>query len=298
MEVVAVAVEAAIVVVLPLVAPVQAVVDTAAVDATDPSRKEPAQRFLSGGEPVSQTESLLIVEEVSNERLRAQFAELAQIAGGLAHEIRNPLSTMQLNLDLLAEDFTDPASQRDRRALQKIERVRKESHRLQNILEDFLRFVRVQELRLVPADLNEVVDVLRDFHEGQASVQGVVIRTHYDPHLPPVALEVELFKQALLNLTLNALHAMPDGGELILTTRREGDWAVLELTDTGAGIPIESQGRVFEAFYSTKPGGNGLGLPTVRRIVEAHGGEIGLESEPGKGTKFTIRLPIIQNTRS
>ena len=233
-----------------------------------------------------------------HDRLRAQYSEIAQLAGGLAHEIRNPLSTMQLNLELLAEDFAQSDSHRDRRALQKIERVRKESQRLQNILEDFLRFVRVQELRLAPADLNEVVDVLRDFHEGQASAQGVVLRTHYDDRLPPVLLEVELFKQALLNLTLNALNAMPDGGELILTTRRDGDWAVLDVTDTGCGIPLDSQDRVFDAFYSTRPGGSGLGLPTVRRIVEAHGGSIGLESEPGKGTKFTIRLPTVQERGS
>src|SRR3954465_6635663 len=113
----------------------------------------------------------------ANRRLRAQYAEIAQLAGGLAHEIRNPLSTMQLNLDLLAEDFSRPETQRDRRALQKIERVRKESHRLQAILEDFLRFVRVQNLRPTLADLNEVVDVLRDFQEGQAAANGVVLRT-------------------------------------------------------------------------------------------------------------------------
>lgn len=228
----------------------------------------------------------------TNRRLRAQYAEIAQLAGGLAHEIRNPLSTMQLNLDLLAEDFQQAETQRDRRILQKIERVRKESHRLQDILEDFLRFVRVQELRLRPADLNEAVDVLRDFQEGQAAAHGVVIRVQYAKDLPLIPLEVELFKQALLNLTLNALHAMPDGGELILTTRREPDRAVLEVTDTGLGIAPELQPRIFDAFFSTRPGGNGLGLPTVRRIVEAHGGTIELESEPGKGSKFTIRLPL------
>jgi signal transduction histidine kinase len=124
--------------------------------------------------------------EAEDKSLKAQFAEIAEIAGGLAHEIRNPLSTMQLNLDLLAEEFAQQESHRDRRALQKVERVRKECHRLQDILEDFLRFVRVQGLRLVPADLNEVVDVLRDFHEGQATTQGVVLRTHYDLSLPKV----------------------------------------------------------------------------------------------------------------
>ncbi len=230
-------------------------------------------------------------EEVAR-RLRAAYSEIAQLAGGLAHEIRNPLSTMRLNLDLLAEEFENPESPRDRRVLQKIERVRKESHRLQGLLEDFLRFARVQELRTQPTDLNAVVDDVRDFCEGQGATQGIVSRTRYDHDLPPVPMDVDLFKQALLNLVLNAQHAMPDGGELILTTRREGDWAVLDVIDTGVGIPADQQPKVFDAFFSTRPGGSGLGLPTTRKIVEAHGGSIQLESELGKGSKFTIRLPL------
>lgn len=225
-------------------------------------------------------------------RWRDLYAEIAQLAGGLAHEIRNPLSTLQINLDLLAEDFQDPQTTRDRRVLQKIERIRKESHRLHGLLEDFLRFARVQDLRTAPADLNEVVDTMQDFVAGKAAARGVVIRTRFDPDLPSVTLEVEAFKAALLNLILNAFHAMPDGGELILTTRREADDAVLDVVDTGCGIPPEVQARVFDAFFSTRPGGSGLGLPTTRKIVEAHGGAIRLESEPGKGSKFSIRLPL------
>jgi signal transduction histidine kinase len=108
-----------------------------------------------------------------------------------------------------------------------------------------------------------------------------------------VRLDVDMFKQALFNLIRNAQHAMPDGGELILTTRREGAFAVLDVVDTGCGIPVELRGRIFEPFFSTRPAGTGLGLPTVRKIVEAHGGSIGLESEIGKGSKFTIRLPAV-----
>jgi two-component system sensor histidine kinase HydH len=226
------------------------------------------------------------------ERLRAAYAEIAQLAGGLAHEIRNPLSTMRMNLDLLAEDFQNPQDPRDRRALQKIERVRKESHRLEAILEDFLRFARVQELRTRLTDLNAVVDEVRDFCEGQGIAQGIVTRAIYDPGLPPVALDGELFKQALLNLILNAQHAMPDGGELILATRRDDGCAVLDVIDTGVGIPPEVQPRIFDAFYSTRPGGSGLGLPTTRKIVEAHDGTISVESEPGRGSRFTIRLAL------
>jgi two-component system, NtrC family, sensor histidine kinase HydH len=226
-----------------------------------------------------------------NRRLRAQYAEIAQLAGGLAHEIRNPLSTMSLNLDLLAEDFQNPETPRDRRVLQKIDRLRRESLRLQNILEDFLRFARVQELRLDPADLNAVVDDLRDFCEPQAATRGIVIRTQYDPDLPFVRLEVDVFKQALLNLILNAEHAMPDGGEMILRTRHEGPWVLLDVTDTGVGMSEEVRSRVFDAFYSTRPGGSGLGLPTTRKIVEAHRGTIHVQTVPGKGSQFTVRLP-------
>lgn len=225
-------------------------------------------------------------------RLRAAYAEIAQVAGGLAHEIRNPLSTMRMNLELLAEEFEDAESHRDRRALQKIERIHQESLRLQGILEDFLRFARVLDAEPVPTDLNDVVDDLRDFCEGQGAAAGIISRTQLDRRLPPVPLDVDLFKQALLNLILNAQHAMPDGGELMLTTRRDGPWAVLDVVDTGVGIPASDQPKVFDAFFSTRPGGSGLGLPTTRKIIEAHGGTIVLESEPGRGSRFSIRLPI------
>jgi signal transduction histidine kinase len=234
----------------------------------------------------------LIDERSANARLRAQYTEIAQLAGGLAHEIRNPLSTMCLNLDLLAEDFQSTDTPRDRRVAQKIERLRKETQRLQNILEDFLRFARVQELKRVAIDLNVLLEEMRDFCEPQAMAQGIVVRTQYDPDLPRVGLDVELFRQALLNLILNAEHAMPQGGDLILTTRREPLGAVIEITDTGIGMTEEVRARVFDAFYSTRPGGSGLGLPTTRKIVEAHDGTIDVQSEPGRGTRFTIRLPL------
>jgi signal transduction histidine kinase len=198
---------------------------------------------------------------------------------------------MCLNLDLLAEDFQAAETPRDRRVLQKIERIRRESLRLQNILEEFLRFARIQELRLDLGDLNEIIDEMRDFCEPQAATRGIVIRTLYAPDLLPVRLDVDLFKQALLNLILNAEHAMPAGGELILRTQRDGSWDLLDVIDTGVGMTDEVCARVFDAFYSTRPGGSGLGLPTTRKIVEAHRGTIEVQSVLGKGSQFSIRLP-------
>ena len=234
---------------------------------------------------------LLVSEVEAHRALRAQYAEIAQLAGGLAHEVRNPLSTMGLILDLLAEEFPAPETPRERRVVEKIARIRRETRRLQGIVEDFLRFAQVQELRRVEVDLGEVVEDLRDFCEPQCAAQGILIRAHYDD-LPLVRLDVDLFKQALLNLILNAQKAMPDGGELILRTRAEGASAVLDVIDTGCGMDEEIRAKVFNAFFSTRSGGSGLGLPTTRKIVEGHGGTIALRSEPGRGSQFTIRLPI------
>jgi two-component system sensor histidine kinase HydH len=236
--------------------------------------------------------SLPVPDGEANQRLRAQYAEIAQLAGGLAHEIRNPLSTMGLNLDLLAEEFPEPETPRERRIVQKIERLRRETQRLQDILEDFLRFARVQELQVTPTDLNAVVEDLRDFCEPQCALGGIILRAQYDEALPLVGLNVDLFKQALLNLILNAQKAMPDGGELILRTRREGVFAALDVVDTGCGMDEDLQAKVFNAFFSTRSGGSGLGLPTTRKIVEAHGGTVAVRSEPGKGSQFTVRLPL------
>jgi signal transduction histidine kinase len=227
-------------------------------------------------------------------RLRAQYAEISQLAGGLAHEVRNPLSTLSLNLDLLAEDFQNPDTPRDRRVLQRLERLRHEVDRLWGIVENFLRFARVQELDKKPTDLNAVIDELRDFYEPQATTQGIVVRTNFAHELPPVLLDASLFKQALFNLVLNAQHAMPKGGELILTTRCEGSSIVLDVIDTGLGMAEEIRAKIFDAFFSTRSGGSGLGLPTARKIVEAHGGSILVQSEPGKGSQFTIRLPVCE----
>ena len=241
----------------------------------------------SGAKPVDS-------EQDSTRRLRAQYAEISQLAGGLAHEIRNPLSTLSLNLDLLLEDFQNPETPRDRRVLQRLERLRPEVQRLHGILESFLRFARVQELKLEPTDLNTVIDEMRDFYEPHASTKAIVVRTKFARDLPPVHLDRELFKQAVLNLVLNAEHAMPEGGELILTTRRQGRWVRLDVVDTGVGMTEEVRSRIFDAFFSTRAGGSGLGLPTTRKIIEAHGGEIDVQSDLGKGSQFSVRLPVYE----
>jgi len=246
-------------------------------------------------------------------------AELAALVGGLAHEIRNPLSTIRLNMELLAEDFPEPSGDesgrsasekhRDRRARAKIELVRQECDRLEKLLGDFLDFARQEQLTLEPGSLNVEISQLLDFFAPRADEAGVEVLRYLDPQLPAVMLDRDSFRSAVLNLLLNSVQAMQaanesagggnsvaggsaSAGQLVVRTRPSGRGVLLELIDTGPGMDEETLAKAFTAFFTTKQGGSGLGLPTTRKIVEAHGGSIDVESAPGRGTKIAIWLPV------
>jgi two-component system, NtrC family, sensor histidine kinase HydH len=227
--------------------------------------------------------------------MEPQYTELAELAGGFIHELKNHLSTLGLNLQLLAEDFANPENQRERRALTRVQRLQGECQRLVDVAHDFLRFARIKDLELVATDLGKIVEEMVDFFGPTSRSASIDIKTFISADLPMVLLDRELFKQALLNLMLNAEQAMPTGGELTIQAARENTSppsVCLTLIDTGKGINAEVLPRVFEPFYSTKQGGNGLGLPTTKRIIEAHGGSITVRSEVGRGTQFTIYLRL------
>jgi signal transduction histidine kinase len=221
-----------------------------------------------------------------------QYVELAELAGGFIHEIKNHLSTLGLNLQLLGEDFAEPQNQRERRALDRVKRLRAECDRLVNISNDFLRFARVKDLDLKPCGLAPAVEELVEFFGPTAQQHQIEIKTYLPADLPAVNLDRDLFKQALLNLFLNAQQAMPGGGELTIQAVREPNAVTLSLIDTGKGMPPDVAAKAFQPFFSTREGGTGLGLATTRKIIEGHGGTIDVQSEVGRGTKFTIRLPI------
>lgn len=220
------------------------------------------------------------------------YTELAELAGGFIHEIKNHLSTFGLNLQLLAEDFNDPQTQRERRAFERVQRLQNECERLVEVSNDFLRFSRIEELNLQPCDLLSVLEELIDFFGPMARNSNIKVNRYLPSDLPPVYLDSEIFKQAMLNLLLNAEQAMPKGGEITIQATIAPESLTLNLIDTGKGISAEGLEKIFKPFYSTRPGGTGLGLPTTKKIIEAHGGTIGAQSEPGKGTKFSIRLPL------
>jgi signal transduction histidine kinase len=237
--------------------------------------------------------------------LTEQDVELAELAGGFIHEIKNHLSTLGLNLQLLAEDFEEPRDQRERRALDRVQRLQSECQRLVDVSNDFLRFARVKNLTLTPTDLRDVIQELTDFFEPIARAANIDIKIYLPADLPAVALDREMFKQALLNLMLNAREAMTggdgklpesaagQGGELTIQAAPEQGGVSLSFIDTGRGMPPDVVEKAFKPFYSTRQGGTGLGLPTARKVVEAHGGRIEVQSEVGRGTKFTIHLPSI-----
>lgn len=225
-----------------------------------------------------------------SDRLRAQNTELATLAGGLAHEIRNPLSTILMNLELLAEDVGEMESAASQRLLKRVHRVQKECGNLESILNEFLQFARAGEPVLETASLNAIVQEFLTFLTAQAEEASVELRPHLDANLPTVQVDQALMRQVLSNLARNALQAMPNGGTLEFITGVVGDEVRLQVIDSGDGMNEKTVSRMFQAFFSTRSDGSGLGLPTVRRIIDAHGGRISCESEPGQGTRFTIHL--------
>ena len=226
--------------------------------------------------------------------MHEQYAALAELAGGFIHEIKNHLGTLGLNLQLLAEDFQEARDQRDRRALARVHKLQAECQRLTDVANDFLRFARIKDLPLTPGELGKVIEEMIDFFTPTARAANIDIKTYLPADLPPVALHKEMFEQALLNLMLNAEQAMPEGGSMTFQAVMDGNNVVLSLIDTGKGIPPETLPKIFDPFFSTKAGGSGLGLATTKKIIAAHQGTIAVESEVGKGTKFTIRLPAAQ----
>ena len=237
-------------------------------------------------------------------RSAERLAEVGSMTAGLAHEIKNPLSTIGLNAQLLAEGIEElSVGEEDQRArlLRRLGALRREVERLKGILTDFLTYAGELRLDRKPDDLRRLIEELVDFYIPQAQQQGVLLRFDAPPAAVTVDIDAAHIKQAVLNLMLNATQAMKAASSptkelmLRLTVRTEADRrsaAVIHVIDTGPGITPEVRERLFQPYFTTKASGTGLGLATSRRIAEAHGGSIELATEPGKGSDFQIILPI------
>src|ERR1043165_8949196 len=176
---------------------------------------------------------------LAERRMTEEYATLAELAGGFIHEIKNHLNTLNLNLQLLGEDFQDPQNQRERRALTRVQKLQGECQRLVDLSNDFLRFARLKELPLETADLRKLVEEMVDFFTPTVRAANIEIKTFLPADLPALNLNKEMFSQALLNLMLNAVQAMPDGGEITLQAAAASGSISLSLIDTGAGIAAD-----------------------------------------------------------
>ena len=242
-------------------------------------------------------------------RSAQRLAEIGAMTGGLAHEIKNPLSTIGLNAQLLAEGIGDLRVEESEkgRLVRRIEALRREADRLRDILTDFLKFAGNVRLEPRRVDVNALVEELADFYMPQASHRSVSLRVDLSQGPVWAMLDPGHFKQALLNLMINATQAMEDASkhgpgdgrarELLLRTveirgkRAEEPACEIHVIDTGPGIAPEVIQSIFTPYFTTKSGGSGLGLPTARRLIEEHGGTLRVLSEVGKGSDFVIRVP-------
>lgn len=242
--------------------------------------------------------ALLICRRLLRQRevlgLRARESErlafLGTLASGLAHEIRNPLSALNINLQLLEEQWRHPVTEREQHGYRKILMLVKEVHKIEQIFNDFLRFAKEHKLNLEKTQVNNLIEEALQTLDTQVRKDRILTVKQFADD-PWIYLDPDLMRQALINILRNSYQAMPNGGKLTVQTRREKDRLIIRISDTGAGIPQEIQDKVFTMFFSTKKGGTGLGLSTSKKIVEAHGGKIGFESRPG-GTTFEISLPV------
>lgn len=238
------------------------------------------------------------------------LAFLGAVAGGLVHEIRNPLSTMNVTLQLLQEDWQGiEETPRAARTVRRLGNLRGEVDRLERILDDFLRYAGIRRLDLAKSDLNRVLEDVIAFVSPECARASIELSFYPDVRIPLMVIDERLIKQSILNLLLNAIHAMEESEEdgegeeeasnraprslqLILRTNLEGDDARVDVIDTGPGIPPAIRERVWDVYFSASRAGSGLGLPTARRIIEEHGGSLVFETASGKGTDFVLRLPL------
>jgi signal transduction histidine kinase len=209
----------------------------------------------------------------------------------LVHEIKNPLSTIRMTIENLADDFEKVNTPEARQALKKLELVNRQCSRLDNLLKDFREFAKLKNLRLKAGSLNEQLAQVLDFFEEQAKHQNVEIVRYLDADLPSIMMDAPKLHAALMNLIKNAFEAMPTGGQLVARTRITKSGVALDLIDNGAGMGHKTLMQMFQPFYTTKENGSGLGLPAAQKIIEAHGALINVNSEIGQGTQFSIEFP-------
>jgi signal transduction histidine kinase len=233
------------------------------------------------------------LKETQEQLIRsAKLASMGELAAGVAHEIDNPLSVISGNIQLLLNKIEKGDSSREELGI-----IQRASERCGKIVESLLEYSRISQYKVEPLNVNELIEETLSLVEYQTSLQNIDIKKHLDPQLPQVKADADRIRQVFLNLLLNAKDAMSQGGELTLTTKKEGKFVEIEFKDTGCGIPEEDIPKLFNPFFSTKEKGTGLGLSVSQRIMENHRGDIRVRGKLGEGSVFTVVLPALSAHR-
>jgi PAS domain S-box-containing protein len=241
-----------------------------------------------------------VTEKRSKEaRLRRaeSLASLTTLAAGVAHEIKNPLGSMGIHLQLIQKKIAGKDCIEAKDIDQHLGVINEEVDRLNRIVVDFLFAVKPMDTVLEDGDVNHVIDELLQFVHPELDQAGVTIDARLSPSLPLLRIDARYIKQALLNLIKNAVAAMPGGGTLRIETLRSGDEVLVRISDTGIGIPEDIMDKIFEPYFTTKPFGTGLGLTIVFKIVKEHFGDISVSSRIGEGTTVALALPVPQKEK-
>ena len=246
------------------------------------------QPSTEGGALVTLRDLESLERMVNQLEVSERLAALGKVTTGVAHEVKNPLNSMRLWLETLKESL--PTDQEVPQQALKV--LDSEIDRLDRVVKRFLDFMRPVDLHLEETNLAELLDEVVGVARPQIERARVEAATQWADDVPAVRADRQLLKQAILNLVLNAVEAMPDGGQLTLGLARRDEMAEVTVADTGRGIAPEHRPRIFQLFFTTRPGGSGIGLATTFRIVQLHNGSIDFESEVGRGTTFRIELPL------
>src|SRR5450755_2435914 len=251
------------------------------------------QAIQEGGERIGALVTLRDLDSLESINTQLQVSErlaaLGRITAGVAHEVKNPLNSMRIWLENLKESL--PADQ-DAGAMQAVNVLDKEIDRLDAVVKRFLDFTRPMDIRLEATQLSHLLPEVLELAQPQLQKANIQLAQLLPIDVPEVYVDRALLKQAVLNLVLNAAEAMPNGGQLSLVLSRRGEMAEITVADTGKGIPPENKQKIFQLFFTTRPGGSGIGLASAFRIVQLHNGSIDFTSEVGRGTTFRIELPL------
>ncbi len=248
--------------------------------------------------------NVIIVSDITERkrkeaRLRRaeSLASLTTLAAGVAHEIKNPLGSIGIHIQLIQKALKRDHSISEETAGSYLEIINEEIERLNEIIVDFLFAVRPMNTNLSLSHINSVVSDLMEFIKHELERSRITIRMDLDPNIPKIYMDEKYIKQALLNIIKNAEAAMPDGGELTVKTFEKDGMVHLHIEDTGTGISEENMAKIFEPYFTTKDFGSGLGLTVVYKIIKEHDGEIYLDSKEGEGTVFMLTFPIPQKDK-